>query len=167
MYYNQDEDLESLRQQLAESQQTAEALRGSGIEARAQAQEYGERARRAETLNQEQSADLAILRSDKQCCTLDQMETAHSLLQIAEAYLSDSYCCFAGSSSCSLRIAAFLKLMACLHCCTQQHSRGCWESLTCLTSMLNMAFDKHMLSCNTTIISLTGLRSAAFACHEK
>ena len=51
-----------LRQQLAESQQTAEALRGSGVEARAQAQEYGERARRAETLNQEHSADLASLR---------------------------------------------------------------------------------------------------------
>jgi len=58
----QDEDLEALRQQLAESQQTAEALRGSGVEARAQAQEYGERARRAETLNQEHSADLASLR---------------------------------------------------------------------------------------------------------
>ena len=58
----QDEDLEALRQQLAQSQQTAEALRGSGVEARAQAQEYGERARRAETLNQEHSADLASLR---------------------------------------------------------------------------------------------------------
>lgn len=58
----QDEDLETLRQQLAESQQTAEALRGSGVQARAQAQEYGERARRAETLNQEHSADLASLR---------------------------------------------------------------------------------------------------------
>ena len=60
--FYQDEDLETLRQQLAESQQTAEALRGSGVQARAQAQEYGERARRAETLNQEQSADLASLR---------------------------------------------------------------------------------------------------------
>lgn len=54
--------MEALRQQLAESQQTAEALRGSGVEARAQALEYGERARRAETLNQEHSADLASLR---------------------------------------------------------------------------------------------------------
>ena len=64
--HRQDEDLEGLRQQLAESQQTAKALRGSGVEARAQAQEYGERARRAETLNQEQSADLASLRSGQQ-----------------------------------------------------------------------------------------------------
>ena len=62
MYCHQDEDLESLRQQLAESQQTAEALRGAGVQARAQSQEYGERARRAETLNQELSADLASLR---------------------------------------------------------------------------------------------------------
>ena len=51
-----------MRSQLAESQQTAEALRGSGTEARAQAQEYGQRARHAETLNQEQAADLASLR---------------------------------------------------------------------------------------------------------
>ena len=58
----QDEDLEALRKQLAETQQTAEALRGSGVEARAQAQEYGQRARHAETLNQEQAADLASLR---------------------------------------------------------------------------------------------------------
>lgn len=65
----QDEDLEALRQQLAESQQTAEALRGSGVEARAQAQEYGERARRAETLNQEHSADLASLRYLMLDCT--------------------------------------------------------------------------------------------------
>lgn len=58
----QDEDLEAVRKQLAETQQTAEALRGSGVEARAQAQEYGQRARHAETLNQEQAADLASLR---------------------------------------------------------------------------------------------------------
>ena len=61
-YAHQDEDLEALRKQLAETQQTAEALRGSGVEARAQAQEYGQRARHAETLNQEQAADLASLR---------------------------------------------------------------------------------------------------------
>ena len=58
----QEEELERLHAQLSAAQQAAQASNGREAEARAQAREYGERARKAEALHEEAQTEIAHVR---------------------------------------------------------------------------------------------------------
>ena len=58
----QEEELERLQAQLSAAQQAAQASNGREAEARAQAREYGERARKAESLHEEAQTEIAHVR---------------------------------------------------------------------------------------------------------
>lgn len=58
----QEEELERLQAQLSAAQQAAQASNGREAEARAQAREYGERARKAEALYEEAQTEVAHVR---------------------------------------------------------------------------------------------------------
>ena len=58
----QEEELERLQAQLSAAQQAAQASNGREAEARAQAREYGERARKAEALYEEAQTEIAHVR---------------------------------------------------------------------------------------------------------